>query len=84
MTYEYHPEILDELSRYGLRPLASTPPGFLRDAVRELYKYEIRALRSALLAGDIARPDYAGRVEALRKRYWLLSVPVDRWVRAAG
>ena len=84
MNYDYHPEILDELSRYGLRPLAATAPGFLRDAVRELYKYEIRALRSALLAGRIARRDYAGRVEELRKRYWLLSVPVDRWVRAAG
>jgi hypothetical protein len=62
-----------------LKPAPDTPPDRLRDAVRDLYKYEIRRLRSELLAGRIVRKNYAGHVIALRKRYWLLSVPVQRW-----
>jgi hypothetical protein len=78
-TYAYPPPILEELARHGLVPLPSTPPERLRDAVRELYKYEIRVLRDRLLAGEIERPSYAGHVVELRKRYWLLSVPTQWW-----
>ena len=70
--------------RHGLKPLQETPPGRLRDAVRDLYKYEIRRLRSELLAGHIRKPDYAGHIINLRKRYWLLSVPVELWVVKNG
>ena len=52
----------------------------LRDAVRDLYRYEIRRLRSELLAGHIVKRDYAGRVVALRQRYPLLSLPLPLWV----
>jgi len=79
MAYVYHQEILDQLSEHGLRPIAATSPLQLRDALRDLYKYEIRVLRSSLLAGRIAKADYAGHVVALRKRYWLLSVPLQLW-----
>jgi hypothetical protein len=79
VTYVYDPRVLAELARHGLRPLPSTAPGPLRDAVRDLYKYEIRKLRSEVLAGRIRRPDYAGHIVALRKRYWLLSVPPHLW-----
>jgi hypothetical protein len=79
MTYRYRPPILAELARHGLQPRASTPPQFLRDAVRDLYKYEIKVLRSRLLAGRIERQNYAGDVIELRKRYWLLSVPLQHW-----
>jgi hypothetical protein len=82
VIYEYRPEILDELARHGLRPLTTTAPGFLRDAVRDLYTYEIRRLRAALLAGSILRPEYAGHVVALRRRYRLLSVPIALWLHA--
>lgn len=75
----YHPQILEELERHGLKPLPSTQPDKLRDAVRDLYKYEIRRLRDAHVAGRIAKPDYAGHVVALRKRYWLLSIPMELW-----
>jgi hypothetical protein len=44
-----------------------------------LYCYELRRLRRALLAGRIPKADYAGHVVALRKRYWLVSLPLDRW-----
>ena len=78
-VYTYHPQILDELAAHGLVPLAGTPPQQLRDAVRELYKYEIRRLRARLIAGHILKKDYAGHVVNLRKRYWLLSVPTELW-----
>ena len=81
-TFVYHTEILDELARHGLCPLPTTPPVQLRDAVRDLYLFEIRRLRQLLLDGHVRRPDYAGHVIELRKRYWLLSIPLQRWTRA--
>ena len=81
MNYDYEPAVLDGLAGHGLKPLPRTSPQFLRDAVRELYRYEIKALRNALLAGRIPKADYANHVIALRKRYWLLSVPLQLWAR---
>jgi hypothetical protein len=78
--YNYFPRVLDELTRHGLSPTPTTPPSQLRDAVRDLYKYEIRRLRDALIAGRIAKPDYAAHVVALRRRYPLLSLPLDLWI----
>jgi hypothetical protein len=72
--------VLEELSRHGLKPLRDTPPQKLRDAVLDLYKYEIRRLRSAVLDGRIRKPDYAAHVVNLRQRYGLLSIPVELWV----
>ena len=80
-TYLYHQKILDELARHGLAPLPTSPPQQLRDAVRDLYKYEIRRLRDTHRAGVIAKRDYAGHVIELRKRYWLLSIPTELWTR---
>ena len=80
MEHRYHQAVLAGLAGHGLRPARDTSPETLRDAVRELYKYEIRRLRDELLAGRIPKADYAGHVIALRKRYWLLSVPVQMWV----
>ena len=48
--------------------------------MRDLYRYEIRRLRLSLLAGQIAKRDYADHVVALRRKYPLLSVPVEQWV----
>jgi hypothetical protein len=81
-TYNYHQDILDELARHGLKPLASTAPMQLRDAVRDLYKYEIKRLRDRLLAGAIPKREYAGHVVELRRRYWLLSIPTALWTVA--
>lgn len=75
----YNADILEALVRHGLRPRPDTPAAVLRDAVLGLYKYEIKRLRGDLLAGRIERRDYAGHVVTLRKRYWLLSVPVQLW-----
>ena len=79
-NYRYDDRILDALAGHGLVPLSHTPPTVLRDAVRDLYKYEIRRLRESLLAGRIVKRDYAAHVIALRRRYPILSVPVELWV----
>ena len=84
MTYEYAPEALEVLAGHGLRPAPATPPALVREALNDLYRYEIRRLRGRLLAGDIPKAAYSDHVIALRKQYWLLSIPVERWSREAG
>ncbi len=78
-AYRYRPRVLDELAQHGLRPLPTTSPERLRGAVRDLYLYEIRRLRGELLRGRIVRKHYADHVVALRRKYPLLSVPVELW-----
>jgi hypothetical protein len=78
--YRYAARILDALAGHGLVPRPDTPPRQLRDAVRDLYRYEIKRLRLSLLAGHIAKRDYADHVVALRRKYPLLSVPVELWL----
>lgn len=80
MTYDYRAEVVEELARHGLHPLPSTTPQQLRDAVRDLYKYEIKRLRAQLLAGAFPKSEYAGKVIALRQRYPLLSIPTVLWL----
>ena len=82
-TYTYRPPILEELARHGLVPGRSSSPGQLRDAVRELYKYEIKRLRGELLARRFPKSEYAGRVLELRMRYRVLSVPTHLWIAPA-
>ncbi len=79
MTYRYRPEVLEQLALHGVAPRPSTPPALVRDYLSDLYRYEIRRLRARLLAGDIAKVDYAGEVIRLRVRYPLLSIPVRLW-----
>ena len=81
ITYRYYDWILDALAGNGLVPREETPPSFLRDAVSDLYRYEIRRLRQSLLAGRIPKPEYAAHVIALRRKYLILSVPIAHWLR---
>ena len=78
--YRYDARVLDALAGHGLVPRPGTSPQQLRDAVRDLYRYEIKCLRLSLLAGRIAKRDYADHVVALRRKYPLLSVPTELWL----
>ena len=78
--YRYDAHVLDALAGHGLIPGPGTSPQQLRDAVRDLYRYEIKRLRLALLDGHIAKRDYADHVVALRRKYPLLSVPMELWL----
>jgi hypothetical protein len=78
--YIYTNEVVEELARHGLAPRADTPPQQLRDAVRDLYKHEIKRLKARLLAREFPKGEYAERVIALRRRYPLLSIPTELWI----
>jgi len=78
-SFKYRERVLAELARHGVQPRQDTPPDFVRDFVADLYVYEIRALKAQLKAGRFPRSEYAGRVEQLRRRYPLLSLPVTDW-----
>lgn len=84
MEFEYAPEALAILAEHGLQPGSATPPGIVRTALNDLYRYEIRRLKQRLLAGEFGKARYLDLVIELRKHYWLLSVPVQRWVRVRG
>ena len=81
MRYEYAPEALEVLAGHGLCPGPETPPALVREALSDLYRYEIRRLKRRLLAGEFPKDEYSGRVIGLRRQYWLLSIPVERWSR---
>jgi hypothetical protein len=81
VTYRYEAEVLDALGGHGLAPGPSTPPAVVRDALSDLYRYEIRRLKRCFLRGEIPKSDYSQHVIGLRRRYWLLSVPVVHWAQ---
>jgi len=78
-TWNYPPELVEALQSFGLKPTARTPPLLVRDALNDLYRYEIRRLRQRLLDGEVAKGDYIGEVIVLRKRYWPLSLQPGHW-----
>lgn len=71
--------MLDALAGLGLAPRDDTPPELLREQLNDLYRYELRRLRSWLHAGKVQKADYIPHVLELRKKYWMLSVRVDKW-----
>jgi hypothetical protein len=81
VEFEYAPEALEVLAGHGLAPGPATRPDVVREALSDLYRYEIRRLKRRLLAEGFAKDRYLDQVIDLRRRYWLLSVPVARWVR---
>lgn len=83
MRFEYAPEALAILAEHGLRPGPGTQPSVVREALSDLYRYEIRRLKERLLRDEFPKNEYVERVIELRRHYWLLSVPIDRWVRDA-
>jgi hypothetical protein len=78
------PEVLAALADHGLRPDADTPLALLREQINDLYRVEIRKLRDQCRAGEFPTTELAPRVVELRKRYMLLSIPIDRWLISPG
>lgn len=74
--------MLASLADLGLKPLPHTTPAFVRRAVNELYRYEIRKLRGRYLRREFPKDEYIPRVVQLRNKYWVLSVPVP-WLPAS-
>jgi hypothetical protein len=81
MEFGYRNIVLDELARHGVEPRPDTPPELIREFINDLYVIEIRALRDRVRTGLIAKQDLADHVKELRKRYLLLSVPIQDWIK---
>lgn len=80
MKFKYREAVLNELTRHGIIPRGDTPPEMAHQFVTDLHLFEIRKLKQRLLAGEIPKNEYAKTVEALRKRYPVLSLPVRFWI----
>ena len=83
MDYRYRPEVLEQLLLHGVRPTPATPPELVYDFVNDLYRYELRRLRSALVNGEIPKAGYYDRVVALRRKYPLVSFKPHLWIEQA-
>jgi len=79
-VYRYRPAVLEALADHGVCPLPHTRPELVRDYVRELYKFEIRRLRDRMRRQEFAKAEYAGRVDALRRRYPVLALMPSEFV----
>jgi hypothetical protein len=80
-SWTYPVELRSALADLGLAPLPTTPPAVVREALNDLYRYELRRMRDELRAGAIEKAAYLDRVVALRKKYWPLTLPLDAWER---
>jgi hypothetical protein len=79
-TFQYRADVLEDLLRHGVRPTDRTRPELVRGFVRDLYKYEIRVLRARHLRREFPKHEYAGRVDALRRRYPVLALQAREFV----
>jgi hypothetical protein len=77
--WSYPPEWLGALAAFGLAPRPGTPPTFTREALSDLYRYELRRLRDRLLRGEVEKSGYQDLVIGMRKRYWPLSLTPEAW-----
>jgi hypothetical protein len=80
MGVQYRPEVLEALLAHGVRPKPTTRPELVHEFVSDLYRYEIRRLRSRLLAAEFPKKEYADRVVQLRLRYRVISVRASDWL----
>ena len=83
-VYRYRPEVLEQLLLHGVRPTPETPPELVYDFVNDLYRYELRRLRHALVTGAIPKVGYYDRVVDLRRKYPLVSFKPRLWIDEAS
>jgi len=76
----YRADVLEQLWRHGVQPKRDTPPGLVRDYVRDLYRYEIRRLRERYLNREFPKAEYSDRVDRLRRAYPVLALRASEWL----
>jgi hypothetical protein len=80
MPYRYRPEVLEQLLEHGVRPTPETSPDLVAEFVNDLYRFELRRLRAALVSGAIPKAGYYDRVVELRRKYPLVSIKTSLWI----
>jgi hypothetical protein len=78
--FRYRPDVLAALEGHGVRPDSRTRPQLVHEFVSDLYRFEIRRLRSRLLQNAFPKKEYASRVIELRMRYRVISLRPDDWI----
>jgi hypothetical protein len=78
-SWAYPEELRVALGGFGLAPRSTTPPATVRDALNDLYRYELRRMRDRLRRGEMEKSAYLDLVIATRKRYWPLTLTLDAW-----
>lgn len=73
------PEVAAALGRHGVVIAPDDTVETLRDKLNDAYLVAVRAIRERQRLGEIARPDYATHVQALRDEYSLLGLPLELW-----
>ena len=73
-TYRYRADVLEQLSRHGIRPSSSTRPEVVHEFISDLYRFELRRLRDRLVRKEIPKVGYYDRVVELRRKYPLVSL----------
>jgi hypothetical protein len=78
-VWTYPPELVEGLAAVGVTATPDTPPAVTRDRADDRYRDELRQLRARLLAGEFDRPRYLDLIIALRRRFWVLTLPLPAW-----
>jgi hypothetical protein len=73
------PEVLEGLRAHGLEPAPNDTRASLRERLNDLYLEDVRRLRERQRKGEIPLREYAGHVDALRRAYPLLALPLTAW-----
>lgn len=73
------PEVAAALGRHGVVIVPDDTVESLRDKLNDAYLVAVRLIRERQRLGEIARPDYAAHVQALRDEYSLLGLPLPLW-----
>lgn len=72
------------LATHGVVPTPGTDARMVREFLRDLYNFELRRAKfmrreAERIMGPQPLEPYRRQVEALKERYTILSLPVDRW-----
>jgi hypothetical protein len=79
-VYVYRSDVLEQLSHHGVCPTDRTRPELVHEFVSDLYRYELRVLRDRLLDKQFPKPEYYGRVVAIRNRYRVIALKPHEWL----
>jgi hypothetical protein len=71
------PSVIEQLGVHGVAPDAE--PAELRARLNDIYLEEVRRLRERQRAGAIPLREYAQHVESLKRKFPLLSLPLEMW-----
>src|SRR5262245_9494859 len=79
VSWSYPDDLVAGLRPLGVEPTSRTRPSVVREFVNDLYRYELRRLRESQRGRELDKAEYHARVVALRKQYWVLTLPPKAW-----